>query len=66
MHNFTVPETLKAGVDKVASFSRTFRSTPNGQIDFPADRSTFIVIVADGSFSDDRTRQPDHLAPYLR
>lgn len=55
MRNFTVPEALKAGIDKVASFSQTFRSTPNGQIDFLADRSTFIVIVADGFFSDDRT-----------
>ena len=65
IHTFTVPETLKAGIDKVASFSQTFRGTPNGQIDFLVDRPTFIVIVAGSFFSDDRTRQPDHLTPYL-
>lgn len=66
MHNFTVPAALKAWIDQVVRFGRTFKSTPEGKIGLLADRPTFIVIAAGGYFSDDRARQPDHLTPYLK
>ena len=66
MHNFTVPAALKAWIDQVVRFGRTFRSTPDGKIGLLADRPTYIVIAAGGYFSDKRARQPDHLTPYLK
>ena len=66
MHNFTVPAALKAWIDQVVRFGRTFRSTPDGKIGLLADRPTYIVIAAGGYFSDERARQPDHLTPYLK
>lgn len=66
MHNFTIPAALKAWIDQVVRFGRTFKSTPDGKIGLLADRPTYIVIAAGGFFSDGRARQPDHLTPYLR
>lgn len=66
MHNFTVPAALKAWIDQVVRFGRTFRSTPDGKIGLLADRPTYIVIASGGCFSGERARQPDHLTPYLR
>jgi FMN-dependent NADH-azoreductase len=66
MHNFTVPAALKAWIDQVVRFGRTFRSTPDGKIGLLKDRPAYIVIASGGFFSDDRARQPDHLTPYLR
>ncbi len=66
MHNFTVPAALKAWIDQVVRFGRTFRSTPEGKIGLLADRPAFIVIASGGYFSDERVRQPDHLTPYLK
>jgi len=65
MHNFTVPAVLKAWLDQVVRFGRTFKSTPDGKIGLLQDRPTYIVIASGGYFSDDRARQPDHLTPYL-
>jgi FMN-dependent NADH-azoreductase len=65
MHNFTVPAALKAWIDQIVRFGRTFKSTPDGKIGLLTDRPTYIVIAAGGFFSDERARQPDHLTPYL-
>jgi FMN-dependent NADH-azoreductase len=66
MHNFTVPAALKAWIDQIVRFGRTFKSTPDGKIGLLADRPTYIVIAAGGFFVGDRARQPDHLTPYLK
>lgn len=66
MHNFTVPAALKAWIDQVVRFGRTFKSTPDGKIGLLADRPTYIVIASGGYFRGERARQPDHLTQYLR
>ena len=66
MHNFTVPAALKAWIDQVVRFGRTFKSTPEGKIGLLMDRPTYNVIASGGYFSGDRARQPDHLTPYLK
>ena len=66
MHNFTVPAALKAWIDQVVRFGRTFKSTPDGKIGLLADRPSYLIIAAGGYFSDDRARQPDHLTPYIK
>lgn len=66
MHNFTVPAALKAWIDQVVRFGRTFKSTPEGKIGLLVDRPCYVVIASGGYFSDDRARQPDHLTPYLK
>jgi FMN-dependent NADH-azoreductase len=65
MHNFTVPALLKAWLDQVVRFGRTFRSTPEGKIGLLADRPTFIVVASGGYIIGERARQPDFLTPYL-
>jgi FMN-dependent NADH-azoreductase len=65
MHNYTVPVGLKAWIDQVVRFGRTFRSTPEGKVGLLADRPAFIVISAGGFFTPPRARQPDFLQPYL-
>ena len=66
MHNFTVPAALKAWIDQVVRFGRSFRSTPDGKIGLLADRPTYIIIASGGYFTGARARQPDHLTPYLK
>jgi FMN-dependent NADH-azoreductase len=66
MHNFTVPAALKAWIDQVVRFGRSFRSTPDGKIGLLADRPTYLVISSGGYFTGERARQPDHLTPYLK
>ena len=66
MHNFTVPAVLKAWIDQIVRFGRTFQSTPKGKIGLLADRPTYIVIASGSYFAGKRARQPDHLTPYLR
>lgn len=65
MHNFTVPALLKAWLDQVVRFGRTFRSTPEGKIGLLADRPTFVVVASGGYIVGERARQPDFLTPYL-
>ena len=55
MHNFTVPAALKAWIDQVVRFGRTFHSTPTGKIGLLRDRPVYIVI-ASGGFSQARIR----------
>ena len=38
MHNFTVPAVLKAWIDQVGRFGRTFQSTPTGKVGLLRDR----------------------------
>lgn len=66
MHNFTVPAVLKAWIDQVVRFGRTFKSTPEGKIGLLMDRPCYILIASGGYFTGERARQPDHLTPYLR
>lgn len=66
MHNFTVPAVLKAWIDQIVRFGRTFQSTPEGKVGLLTDRPTYIVIASGGYFAGKRARQPDHLTPYLR
>jgi FMN-dependent NADH-azoreductase len=65
MHNFTVPALLKAWVDQVVRFGRTFRSTPDGKIGLLEDRPTFVLVATGSHIIGDRARQPDFLTPYL-
>jgi FMN-dependent NADH-azoreductase len=65
MHNITVPALIKAWLDQVVRFGRTFRGTPEGKIGLLADRPTFIVVASGGYIIGARARQPDFLTPYL-
>jgi FMN-dependent NADH-azoreductase len=65
MHNFTVPVVLKAWLDQVVRFGRTFRSTPEGKIGLLRDRPVFIVVSSGSDISGPRARQPDFLTPYM-
>ena len=65
MHNFTVPALLKAWIDQVVRFGRTFRSTPEGKVGLLEDRPTFIIVATGSPITGERARQPDFLTPYL-
>ena len=65
MHNYTVPAVLKAWIDQVVRFGRTFTSTPQGKVGNLADRPAFVVVSSGGYTSGDRGLQPDFLTPYL-
>jgi FMN-dependent NADH-azoreductase len=65
VHNYTVPASLKAWIDKVVRIGRTFKSTPQGKVGSLADRPTYVVAASGGYFSDGPTRQPDFFTPYL-
>jgi FMN-dependent NADH-azoreductase len=65
MHNFTVPATLKAWIDQVVRFGRTFTSTPHGKVGNLPDRPTFVIVSSGGYYSGELGRQPDFLTPYL-
>jgi FMN-dependent NADH-azoreductase len=66
VHNFTVPAPLKAWLDQVVRFGRTFRSTPEGKIGLLRDRPTWIVLSSGGYFTQGKVRQPEFAAPYLQ
>lgn len=65
VHNFTVPATLKAWIDQIVRFGRSFRSTPEGKIGLLRDRPTWLVLSSGGYFSHGPARQPDFATPYL-
>ena len=65
MHNFTVPAVLKAWLDQVVRFGRTFRSTPEGKIGLLRDRPAFVVVSSGSDITGERARQPDFLTPYM-
>ena len=65
MHNYTVPAPLKAWLDQIVRFGRTFASTPQGKIGKLSDRPAFVVVSSGGYFSGSDARQPDFLTPYL-
>lgn len=66
MHNFTVPAALKAWIDQVVRFGRTFESTPTGKIGLLRDRPVFLVIASGGIMTGEAVTQPDFLTPYLK
>lgn len=66
MHNFTVPASLKAWLDQVVRYGRTFQSVDGRKIGLLQDRPTYIVISSGGLFFDERARQPNYLTTYLR
>ena len=66
MHNFTVPAVLKAWIDQVGRFGRTFQSTPTGKVGLLRDRQVYIVIASGGFFTGETPTQPDFLTPDLR
>ncbi len=65
MHNYTVPANLKAWLDQVVRFGRSFESTPNGKIGRLRDRPTYVVIASGGAIDPPAATQPDFLRPYL-
>ena len=65
VHNYTVPAPLKAWIDQVVRFGRTFTSTPQGKVGRLADRPTFVIASSGGFFTGEHGRQPDFLTPYL-
>ena len=65
VHNYTVPASLKAWIDRVVRIGRTFASTPAGKVGSLADRPTFVVAASGGYFSEGSSRQPDFFTPYL-
>ena len=65
MHNFTVPANLKAWIDQVVRFGRTFQSTPDGKVGLLQDRPTFVIVASGGHFMPPKARQPDFLTAYL-
>ena len=65
MHNFTVPTNLKAWIDQVVRFGRTFQSTPDGKIGLLEDRPAYVIVSSGGHFTPPRARQPDFLTAYL-
>ena len=65
MHNFTVPAALKAWIDQVVRFGRTFQSTPDGKVGLLQDRPTFVIVSSGGYFTPPKARQPDFLTAYL-
>ena len=66
MHNFTVPAVLKAWIDQVVRFGRTFQSTPTGKVGLLRDKTVYVIIASGGLFTGENPRQPDFLTPYLR
>ena len=65
MHNFTLPVALKAWIDQIVRFGRTFQSTPEDKIGLLTDRPTYIVIASGGAISEPAKQQPNFLRPYL-
>ena len=65
MHNYTVPANLKAWIDQVVRFGRTFQSTAEGKVGLLADRPTFVIVSAGGYFLPPHAKQPDFLTAYL-
>ncbi len=65
MHNFTLPAALKAWLDQIVRFGRTFESTPTGKIGKLRDRPTYVLIATGSPITPPAARQPDFLRPYL-
>ena len=66
MHNFTAPSALKAWIDHVVRVRWTFNVGRHGKVPLLRDRPVFVAVSSGGRFSEDGTRQPDFLTPYLR
>ena len=66
MHNFTAPSALKAWIDHVVRVRWTFNVGHHGKVPLLRDRPVFVAVSSGGRFSEDGTRQPDFLTPYLK
>ena len=66
MHNFTAPSALKAWIDHVVRVRWTFDVGRHGKTPLLRDRPVFVAVSSGGRFSEDGTRQPDFLTPYLK
>lgn len=66
MHNFSIPSVLKAWIDQILRYGRTFTSDDSGQkIGSLADRPVYVAVASGGVFAGDHAKQPDFLRPYL-
>lgn len=65
MYNYTIPSTLKAGIDQILRVGRTMKSAPAGKVGMLRDRPVFIGVASGGVFTGDRANQPDFVTPYL-
>jgi len=66
MHNFSVPSVLKAWVDQILRYGRTFTSDgPGKKVGLMPDRPVYIAVASGGVFSGEKANQPDFLTPYL-
>lgn len=66
MNNFTVPSVLKAWIDQVLRYGRSFTSAGAGKkVGLLEDRPVFVAIASGGIFAGERANQPDFLRPYL-
>ena len=66
MHNFTAPSALKAWIDHVVRVRWTFNVGHHGKVPLLHDRPVYVAVSSGGKFSEDGTRQPDFLTPYLK
>lgn len=67
MNNFTVPSVLKAWIDQILRFERTFTSAGAGRkMGLLTDRPVYIAVASGGVFAGERANQPDFLRPYLK
>lgn len=66
MNNFTLPSVLKAWVDQVLRYGRTFTSAGAGKkVGLLKDRPVYVAIASGGVFAGEGANQPDFLRPYL-
>jgi len=66
MNNFTVPSVLKAWIDQILRFGRTFTAAgPGVKVGLLRDRPVYIGVASGGVFAGERANQPDFLRPYL-
>lgn len=67
MNNFTVPSVLKAWIDQILRYERTFTSDgPGVKVGLLSDRPVYIAVASGGVFAGERANQPDFLRPYLK
>lgn len=67
MYNFSIPSTLKAWIDHIASAGRTFRYGAAGPEGLLKGRKVFIITGRGGIYSDNSpAKGMDFQAPYLR
>jgi len=68
MYNFAVPSQLKAWIDSILVAGRTFRYTPEGQVEGLAGPKRIIIAISRGGFYGAGSGQEaaEHVESYLR